>query len=618
MTVPSKENYRHWVERWLDEKFTEERFQERQQRFHWMQLRPFESVLFGKYETLFKKLQNKINKPISDDNYPPFKNEVRSGGVSERSPRTPEDLSNLADEELLNFINEWEKEDEFSENDPFVRINIETLANAFQTVFRESIMPDANRLKFWMDNRESIERPIYVRVMIYAMQAEVKVKNFDKLNEWLRFSEWVLSHSDQPHEREYKQGDESRENKNWTNARRAVGDFISICLEQDVDVPVSTREQLAKLLEMLCTQFDWNLDVSHPSRLNRNDPLTEDVNNTRSRALEDLVKFGFWVRRHEPECGVPEVTTLLEKRFSSEADYPLTLPEYAILGKNYLSIYRFNEKWAIKHKSDFFPQTQSKRQEWAAAFSSFVFCNSAVKPIFEIPIFEILKDDFNFALQHLSDFKKHDLISRHPIEVLGERLFNYYLWEMFPLKGQESLLEQFYQQTDKKREHWANLFKDIGHRLSSTGKHLDPNMKDRVKKFFNWRLKQKEPTELRYFTIWLQAECLEVEWRLDSYSKVLDVCEVEDWEIYLKELCQMLPKHTAKVLECFVKLTDGIRDNNIYIQTEEANTILKAGLNSKDPVVSENAKRALNNLLRADKLEFMDLAIGKDKQTLEK
>ena len=610
---PSKENHRHWVEGWLGEKFTEERFQERQQRFHSMQLRPFESVLFGKYEARFKKLQDKINKPISDDDYPPFKNEVNAGWVSERNTLKPEDLSNLTDEELLTFINDWEKSDEYIEVNSFVEINIETLANAFQTVFRESIMSNANRLKFWMDNRESIERPIYVRVMIYAMQANVKEKNFDQLNEWFKFCEWVLSHSDQPHNQDYKQGDESRENKNWTNARRAVGDFIGVCLAKDIDVPITVREQLTKILKTLCTQYDWNLDENNPNRLNRNDPFTEGINNTRSRALEDLVKFGFWVRRHEPECRIPEVTTLLEKRFSSEADYPLTLPEYAILGKNYLSICSFNNKWASEHKSGFFPQ--SKHPEWIAAFSSFILCNGAVKPVFEI-----LKDDFNFALQHLSDFKKHDLISHHPIEVLGERLFNYYLWEMFPLEGQKSLLEQFYQHTEKKREHWAILFKDIGHRLSSTGKHLDPNMKDRVKKFFNWRLKQEEQTELRYFTFWLQAECLDAKWRLKAYSKVIDVCkgEIEDWEIYLKELCQMLPKHTAEVVECFVKLTDGIRDNNIYIQTEEANTILKTGLNSRYPVVSENAKRALNNLLRADKLEFMDLAIGKDKQTLEK
>ena len=601
---PSKENYRYWVEKWIGEKFTEERFKERQQRFHWMQLRPFESILFGEYETRFKKLQDKINKPISDEDYPPYKTEVRSGGVSERSP---EDLSNLTDKELLDFINEWEKDDEFYENNSFVRVNIETLANAFQTIFRESIIPDPIRLKFWMKNRERIERPIYVRVMIYAMQTLVKEKNFDQLNEWLTFCEWVLSHPDREHDQDYKQGDESRENQNWTNARRAVGDFIGVCFEKDVDVPITSREKLAKILEMLCTQYDWNLDAGNPNRLERNDPLTEGINNTRSRALEDLVKFGFWLRRHEPQSKTPEVTTLLAKRFSAETGYLLTPPEYAILGENYLSIYNFNKKWAIEHKSDFFPQAQYKRQEWYAAFSSFVLCNGAVKEIFEI-----LKDDFNFALQHLSDFKKHDLIARQPIDIFGEHVFTYYLWKMFPLKGPESLLEQFYQQTDEKRKHWANVFNIIGERLSSTGEHLDPNMKERVKKFFKWRIKQEEPTELRYFTYWLQAECLETKWRLRSYSKVIDVCkaqdcEVEDWEIYLMELGQMLPKHTAEVVECFLKLTDGIHNKNIYIQTEEAKTILKAGLDSNDEDVRHKAKGALENLLKSDRLEFLDL-----------
>ena len=404
---PSEENYRHWVVGWLGEEFTEERFQERRERFHLSQFTPFASVLFGKYATRYEELKDKAKEPISDDHY--LSSKVTVGSVSNRSPRTPEQLANLTDEELLTFINDWKEMDERPEGNSFVRIDIKALANAFQTFFRESIIPDADRLKFWIDNRERIERPIYVRAIINAMQVHVKDKNFGQLNEWLTFSEWILSHPDREHDRDYKQGDESRENQNWTNARRAVGDFIGVCLEKDVDVPITAREKLAKILEMLCTQYDWNLDEGNPDKLYRNDPLTEGINNTRSRALEDLVKFGFWLRRHEPQCKTPEVTTLLAKRFSSETGYLLTPPEYAILGENYLSIYNFNKKWAIEHKSDFFPQAENKRQEWYTAFSGFVLCNGAVKEIFEI-----LEDDFNFALQHLSDFKKHDLVSRPP------------------------------------------------------------------------------------------------------------------------------------------------------------------------------------------------------------
>ena len=97
----------------------------------------------------------------------------------------------------------------------------------------------------------------------------------------------------------------------------------------------------------------------------------------------------------------------------------------------------------------------------------------------------------------------------------------------------------------------------------------------------------KEPTELQRFTFWLEAECLEAEWRLDAYSKILDVCKSDDVSIAIQveALCELLPNHTAKVLECFAKLTDEVEDNNIYIQTEEAKTILKAGFKSTDESV---------------------------------
>ena len=594
---PSKADFR---ER-LKEEFTEKRFEKRQHYFHRHQLTPFASVLFDKYKTYFQKLESEADDPISDEDYPPFG--VKVGTVSNRSPYSFEDLANLTDEQLLKCINEWEMENEIAERDSFVRINIETLANTFQTVFRESIIPNANRLKFWMENREDIERPIYTRMMIYAMQAHVKEKDFNQLNEWLTFCEWVLSHPNWEHERNYRRSDKSREYPDWSKSRRAVVDFISACLEKDVNVPITAQGKLARLLETLCTQFDWRLDKNIPVILNRYDPLTEGINNTRSLALQELINFGFWLRKHDSDANISEVTTILERRFSPETNYPLTLPEYAILGKNYPWICSLNETWATEHKSDFFPQ--GKLPEWGAAFSSFVLCNQVFKPLFKI-----LKDDFNFALQHLREIKNRNRGGHEPIAVLGERLFNYYLLDMFPLEGRESLLERFYQGTDKKREHWADLFKDIGHRLRNSGQDLDQNLKERVEKFFKWRLKQKELIELKCFTFWLQVECLDVEWRLNAYSKVLDICEVEDWGIHVKTLCEMLPNHTAKVVECFFKLTT--KKDNIYIQKEEANAILKVGRESTDESVRSMTELIRENLLNSGRFVLTDLEVDED------
>ena len=585
----SKQDYRDI----MGERFTEESFLKHQHYFHRRQFAPFASLLFGEYKTYFQKLEKEADDPISDEDYPPFV--PKSGWVSNRSPYPLEDLANLTDENLLACINEWEKENELHRDDEFVETNIEALANAFQTFFRESIIPDANRLKFWIDNRELIERPIYVRMMIDAMQEQVKEKNFDQLNEWLTFCEWVLSHPDQKYKGDHIGSEESQENPDWSSTQRAVSDFISTCLKEDVEVPIAVRGQLGRLLERLCTRFEWRLDEKN---LNRYDPLTEGIDNTRSLALEELVNFSFWLRRHDSGCEVSELTTILEKRFTQEGGVPLlTLPEYAILGRNYPWIVNLNKTWAIKHKSDFFPQ--NTLPEWMAAFESLVGYSEP-----STTTFKILQEDFNFALQHLSDFKNRKPFREEPINVLGEHLFTYYLWDQYPLEGDGSLLEQYYQRTDNSPEYWGNLFNYIGRRLLDGGEDLDQNLKEKIIKFCEWRIDQKRPTELRHFTFWLQAECLDVEWRLNAYSKVLDVCEVEDW---VKTLCEMLPDHTAKVVECFFKLTERIKKDNFYIQPEEAKTILKVGRESSDEDVCHMAERSLDNLLKSGRFVLPDL-----------
>ncbi len=606
---PSKANYQAW----LGKEFTKERFQQFQRAFHGKQFKPFEPLLFGEYATYFRELEDKATDPISDEDYPPV--ETMGGAVSNRSPLSLEDLEKLTDEELLAAIKEWEKQGEQA------AFAIEGLANTFQTFFKETIIPSASRLRFWLDNLKGM-RPIYVRAMIEGMRLRVKEKNFDNLNEWLTSSEWVLSHTDRD---EYRIDDESRENREWYSLREIVLGFINTCLKKGVDVPVEARGQLAKLLEMLCTQYDRHLDQQEEDILNRNDLIDEAINNTRGRALEALLQFGFWLRRHDSDSEASEVTMILEKRFGPEVERPLTLPEYAILGRDYRAIFSLNKVWAVKHKSDLFPQ--DKLPAWLAAFSSFLHYNRPFERIFEI-----FRDDFDFALKYLTEFKKqhnsHEKqtnIFGRPLkqnspeekltEGLGRHLFTYYLWGLYPFREsvenneQCSLLERYYQATDNNRDHWANLFNYVGRILRSTSEQLDKKLKDRIIAFFDWRFEVKEQVELQRFAFWLEAECLDAEWRLDAYSKILDVCKSDDVSITIEveALWELLPDHTAKVLECFVKLTDGRRYDNIYIQTKEAKTILKAGLNSSDDKVRQNAAHARENLLREGRFDLLEL-----------
>jgi hypothetical protein len=597
---PSKAGYRAWIVGFLGDVITEEKFKEHQRRFHRMQMNPFKPLLFGKYATYYQGLEQESEDSISDEDYPPHK--TRGGHVFKRSPRSPEDLANLTDGQLLAFINEWNKKEEDFEGNNLIEIDTTGLSRAFQSVFKDSIFPCTSRLQFWITNLERIKEPVYLQRMIEVMQEQVEAGDFDELEERLAFANRVLVHTNLAQEISKAKSDEPQDVPDSYYTRWAVVDFIRVCLGKNIDVPISARDQLAKILDMLCTQPDWHLDQEKANYSNQMDLPDRAINNARGNALRELINFGLWLRRHDSKVETPEVTTILEKRLGPEAAHPLTLPEYAMLGLHYNQIFYLNEAWATAHKSDLFLQADFSK--WLAAFNGFITYNRMFGPIFEV-----LRGDFEFALQNLVQFKEQHRRADHLVYLLGKRLFTFYLWEEYPLTGDESLLEKYYKTTADNLEHWANMFEHVGRMLRDTAAKLDTKIRDRIVDFFDWRIAIGEPKELRKFTFWLKVECLDARWRLNAYSKILDVCEVNEMKVtqQIDALREMLPECTAEVVSCFAKLTDKIRDDTIDIYTEGAKTILRVGIESSDGNVRKNAVLARENLLRAGRYDLMKL-----------
>jgi hypothetical protein len=600
LSGPPKECFHEW----MGVNFTEEKFQQRQRHFHRKQLHPFRNLLNGEYQSYFNELENVLkDKSLSDEDYAPM-GKAQSGRVSYQSPRSPEELTKLKDEELLRYINDWQ-EIHHDKDDWLIEINIEALAGAFQSVFKNTIAVNGDRLAFWLTNYQRIERPVYIKSLIKAMQDLVKEHHFEKLEQWIEVCNWVLSHPDIDNGEELRRSDELKENPDWRSSRRAVIDFLDACLDKDSNTPVSARDSLAKLLRLLCIQFDWRLDRNKPVILNHDDPITEALNNIRSLALEKLVNFGVWVRRYLPEDLVPEVTGILDERFKPGTEFPLTKPEYAILGVNFVRIYNLNQNWAIQHKANFFPQENIIF--WLQAFGNYLRFNHPIKQIFVT-----LQEDFIFALNHLKELEAMKSSETEVVDNLGQHLFTYYLWEVYPLKGEESLLARFYEKTAANRQYWINIFDYVGRSLKNSGKFLEVSLINRVIAFFDWRFQVNEPDELQKFTYWLAADCLDPDWRLKNYLKILDVSRAKDvhLSIELEALNKLLASYTAQVVECFAKITGSIGQNgNLYIQVEKAKPILKAGLTSNDLNIKKNAERARENLLRVGRFDFLDLDI---------
>ena len=573
---------------------TDELFEQRQRNFHRMQLRPFAAVLFGEYRDYFQELEGATGANIADEDYLAA-GPTRSGIVTGRSPRSMEGLAGLENEELLTYINEWEEES----SDPadwFVEITIDALSEAFGEVFRETVIPNPERLDFWLENRHRIERPIYVRRMVGALSSRVEAHDSSDLDRWLDLCEWVLSHPDREREASLEPTDRLRGNPHWGECRRAVGDLLGNLVtaageENGLNLPAIIRGQLLALLGRLCAEYDWPLDEDQRVFLGREDWVSEAINNTRSRALRDLLRYGRWLRREYSDADVSGITETLQSRFAPDAEFPLSLPERAILGLSYLDALATDEEWALEHKTDFFPQDDIGH--WIVSFGDFLEHN---RP--HPRIFEIFAPDFLLAVQTLPEQVEHNPALSQLLDILGQRLVTYYASGMFPLRGEESLLEGYYQETDGRRQYWADLFENVGRRLYHVEGKLDEAVRERYEAFFEWRLEAGDPNELARFDSWLEASCLSVEWRLDAYSRALDACQLDRGSFWhhWAPLSEMLPEHTGKVVECFTKLVAKFQ-NDAYITPEPTKRILRAGLASDEPEVHENAEHALEILL---------------------
>ena len=233
LSGPKREHY--------GETLTDEQLVRLRHNFHRMQFKPFEPVLYDEYLDYFQQLEADSEQQIADKDYLQV-GEARGGVVRRRSPRPLEDLAALSDEELFAFINEWDSKHRYespkNEESWLTEVNVEALAETFQSVFKDFVIPDETRLRYWFDHRDGIERPIHVKAIVAGMQEHIKQGNFDEMEHCLEFCQWVLSHADQEPEAGYGYDDQSRDNPHWHSARRAAGDLVGSCVEEDVDVPV--------------------------------------------------------------------------------------------------------------------------------------------------------------------------------------------------------------------------------------------------------------------------------------------------------------------------------------------------------------------------------------------
>jgi hypothetical protein len=589
LTAPDKEDYRQF----MAEQFTEEGYRARQGYFQLRQFRPFAKLLFGKYAERYDKLRAASPRELTDEDFIRYQGGESKTGAS-RSPKSTHELAVLTDDELVTFLNDWEEVG----RDPeqwWVDIDFTGLA----TAFRQLIIEDPDRFLAWKDRWQTLLRPIYLRFALEAAAQRIG-EHQSELPIWLEVAAWVMSRTDSQQEGDRKPSDTSRERPDWSWARRQVVDLISTCIGKDVDVSLDYRSKVFSLLSAASIAPDYILDRDQPVVTPR-DYLTDAINTTRGRALENLLQYGFWVRRHIPDDNVEEIFAVLEKRFAGTP--PLALAEHALLGASFHQIYGLSASRAADLAASIFPQDHPDR--WASAFSAYVSLNRA-----HVLVFEIFRPHLEFALDELQLLKLGSNPHNDAVAHLGEHLLDYFMLGLIERNG--GLLQRYYAKTTE--NYWAALFDHVGRLLSHTSV-LKPDVAERIKSFFEARLVAANPEELKEFTFWLKAECLDAQWRVEAFRRTLAIAKGgrHATSIVTDDLAKLVAVVPDLVVRAFADLTENLMTQSyFYLRPERVKIILNAGLRSKIPETVQAANFARDNLLKAGRTEYRDLDAIKD------
>jgi hypothetical protein len=590
--------------KFMAEEFTEANFVRRRNYLHRQQLWPFEAILTGEGLSRFQEASAALTDAPTLDNYSP----VDFGGgrdIISESPISQEELAAMPDQDLIRYLNDWDRPQRDRER-WWVTFDQYGLVGAFIGCIEKA----PARFAAWTDQWSQLSRPIFLRGVIDLGTRTVEARNFAQLNMWLHVCEAALNKPIRLDVDTRELTEESAEKPRWERVRGAVEAFGKACLKDNSGYPLAEIPTLANIVKQLCLGPDTTLDCADSIYRDSNDPISTAINTTRGRALELAETMVFWLRKAnstEHAAKAQELfVRIIDTRFSDGPE--LTDPEKALLAVHFVNLLVIDKAWAQHRLPQIF--NRDPLPAWLLAFGNFLRYTHA-----QNALFEVLQDEYRFALDHLGELRENDGDRRHTressVDSLGLHLFFFYMWGRYTLAGSDSLVKDYLEKATP--DELETLVRHAGASFERS-KGMREDQKVRARDFLDSRISAAEkaragtpPIEFHGIYGWLKCEQFPADWRLRSFLRLLNLnISVDAAALYVECLHSMLPDNLALVIECFAKLSTKAKDPNFYIDTKEGKAILLAGSKSKDDAVRSLTREARENLVDAGKSEFLD------------
>ena len=558
-------------------------------------------------ESLPKEWQQKNQELIGeygDPDHVDFPVYTEVGWSGPKSPKTVDELKAMSVREIAEFLRKWRPPD-----NSFFAPAQEELSHVLLSVVAE----DPGRFAAEAPIFKGLN-PIYVRAVVAGLREAVKQDRAFGWKPVLELCEWVVSQSREiqsPHVRRIGADPE------WWWTRKAIAELLSASFEdRPHGIPIDLRKRVWDILESLTDDPQPTPEYEERYGGSNMDPATLSINTTRGEAMHAVVRYALWVRRHlEKEPGleerlqkgfevIPEVRKVLEVHLDPVREPSLAIR--AVYGQWFPWLVLLDPDWASANAVRIFPQDSKSEMLFKAAWITYVgFCKPYNK------VLDILRQQYQHAVELIGSHHDGPYWHADPDKKLAGHLMEFY-WRG-KLSLDDLLLVTFWKNaSDDLRAHAIEF---VGRSLKQTPGEISPEILDRLKRLWEWRLdvakKAQHPSdfekEIAIFGLWFASEKFDVEWAIIQLSESLRLVHKSSPEhIVLEHLARTVQTHPKESVTCLRMIAEGDREGwSLYWRRDHIRRILKMAL--RHPSSADEAKRVIHYLGSRGFLEFRHL-----------
>lgn len=575
---------------WMGEPIEEGEWQNHVKRFTLRRLHPIAGALPPDWMERYRALVSEYGEPQGHELG--FRTRGRSGS---ESPKSLEELRAMSSSEIVEFMRTWQPSTDFMAPNPI------GLAGRFEQLVAEQPARFANEAGLFRE-----VEPTYLRSLVRGLAGAVEKDQAIAWEPIIELCGWVAA---QPVEldAERRRGLRPHEDwhANWRPTRQEIGSFLGAGMKaQPSGIPFTLRGAVWNILSTLC---DDEEPTAEDEAASTSDPATLAMNRVRGVALNQLVNYGLWVRRHlteaNPTASAPDFNAMPELRERLEIHLDghrePTLMARTSYGQNLPWLYLLDPAWTQAHLAAIFP-----REKTAAAFRRVAWISYICFTRAYDEILPVLEEEYRWAASNAAEEESQEARGfGKPGEGLADHLLSFYWRGLLGFDQEDDLLVIFYAHaSDSLRAHgmWA-----IGRALLESKTPPPAEVLARWQQFWEWRLSvvRNDPAanrqELNGFAWWLIADKFDVDWALAQVSEVLRVVDSVEHETmiseYLAKVSARKPLEAVTILSLLVEKAG--RSRPWFVSPEETITVLRNAHDCGQPVAATRAEELRDLLL---------------------